>query len=130
MNTGRFQDQSYSPLCRDSFEVESVPCSHSCTTAPPSPVNLSAFGSPVSPVRNNQEIDAEQLFVEFQPLVRRLIRQYGESLETRNDLKGEIYYRFCLVLKAYDPDRGVPLRPYIVRQLSASIYTFMRQQWR
>jgi len=59
-----------------------------------------------------------------------LIRQYGENAEIRNDLEGEIYYRFCVLLKAFDPSRGVPLRPYLVRQLSASIYTYARHHWR
>lgn len=72
----------------------------------------------------------EQLYAEFRPLVRRLIRQYGENLEIRNDLEGEIYYRFCVLLKAFDPQRGVPLRPYLVRQLSASTYTYVRHHWR
>ncbi|HLK55531.1 MAG TPA: sigma-70 family RNA polymerase sigma factor [Chthonomonadaceae bacterium] len=70
------------------------------------------------------------LFAEFAPLVRRLIRQYGQDAEMRQDLEGEIYCRFCDLLDAYDPERGVPLRPYLVRQLSAGIYTYARQQWR
>jgi len=76
------------------------------------------------------DLHQDELYAEFRPLVRRLIRQYGDSVELRNDLEGEIYYRFCVLLKAFDPDRGVPLRPYLVRQLTASIYTFARHQWR
>src|SRR5580700_10016508 len=76
------------------------------------------------------EVQQDQLYAEFRPLVRRLIRQYGENAEIRNDLEGEIYYRFCVLLKAFDPNRGIPLRPYLVRQLSASIYTFARHHWR
>ncbi len=72
----------------------------------------------------------ENLYAEFQPLVRRLMRQYGDTAERREDLKGEIYYRFCLLIEAYNPERGVPLRPYLVRQLGASVYTYVRQQWR
>src|SRR5258708_1855733 len=72
----------------------------------------------------------EALYEEFQPLVRRLIRQYGDCPESRQELSGEIYFRFCSLLDAYDPDRGIPLRPYMVRQLSASVYTFARQGWR
>ena len=72
----------------------------------------------------------EALFVEFQPLVRRLIRQYGEDPELRQDLRGEIYYRFCVLLDAYDPTRGIPVRAYLVRTLTAAIYTFSRSQWR
>lgn len=75
-------------------------------------------------------IQPDQLFAEFHPLVRRLIRQYGANADLRNDLEGEIYYRFCVVLKAFDPRRGVPLRPYIVRQLSASVYSYARNHWR
>lgn len=74
--------------------------------------------------------DREKLFAEFQPLVRRLIRQYGEDPEQRQDLSGEIYYRFCLLLDQYDPGRGIPLRAYLVRTLTASIYTYSRSQWR
>ena len=74
-------------------------------------------------------LDRETLYQEFQPLVRRLIRQYGDSAEVRQDLAGEIYYRFCSLLDAYDPSRGVPLRPYLVRQLSASVYTYARHGW-
>lgn len=74
--------------------------------------------------------DRESLYKEFAPLVRRLTRQYGQDPEMRNDLEGEIYCRFCALLDAFDPARGVPLRPYLVRQLSANIYTYARQQWR
>ncbi len=74
-------------------------------------------------------LDRESLYREFQPLVRRLIRQYGDCPELRQDLAGEIYFRFCSILEAYDPTRGVPLKPYIVRQLSASVYTFARRGW-
>jgi RNA polymerase sigma factor (sigma-70 family) len=78
------------------------------------------------------ETQAERnaLYAEFLPLVRRLMRQYGTEAGLREDLIGEIYFRFCTLLDAYDPERGIPLRPYLVRQLSASIYTFARHQWR
>jgi RNA polymerase sigma factor (sigma-70 family) len=75
-------------------------------------------------------VDREQLFAEFQPLVRRLIRQYGNDAETRKDLEGEVYYLFCSLLHAYDPTRGVPLKPDLVRNLTASVYTLVRSQWR
>lgn len=74
--------------------------------------------------------EREALYGEFQPLVRRLIRQYGEDVELRQDLPGEIFRRFCSVLEAYDPSRGIPLRPYIVCNLSSSVYTFVRSHWR
>ena len=71
-------------------------------------------------------IDREWLYGEFAPLVRRLILQYGSCPQLREELVGEIYCRFCALLDAFDPKRGVPLRPYLVRQLSASVYTFVR----
>jgi RNA polymerase sigma factor (sigma-70 family) len=76
------------------------------------------------------EADRDRLYAEFAPLVRRLIRQYGQDASMREDLAGEIYCRFCALLEAFDPMRGVPLRPYIVRQLSLATYTYARQQWR
>ena len=71
-------------------------------------------------------IDREWLYSQFAPLVRRLIIQYGTCPHLRDELVGEIYCRFCALLNVYDPSRGVPLRPYLVRQLSASVYTFVR----
>lgn len=72
--------------------------------------------------------DRNKLYAEFAPLVRRLIRQYGDRPEDREDLVGIIYCYFHSLLDAYDPARGVPLRPYLVRQLSLSVYTYVRQQ--
>jgi RNA polymerase sigma factor (sigma-70 family) len=74
--------------------------------------------------------ERESLYRELQPLVRRLTRQYGEDPELHQELPGEIYCRFCTLLDAYDPSRGVPLRPYLVRALTASVYTFARSHWR
>jgi RNA polymerase sigma factor (sigma-70 family) len=74
--------------------------------------------------------DRDSLYAEFAPLVRRLIRQYGQDADMREDLAGEIYCRFCALLDVFDPSRGVPLRPYLVRQLSLATYTYARQQWR
>jgi RNA polymerase sigma factor (sigma-70 family) len=73
--------------------------------------------------------DRESLYAEFAPLVKRLLRQYGTDAELRQDLAGEIYCRFCALVEAFDPERGVPLRPYLVRQLTASTYTYVRSQW-
>ena len=70
------------------------------------------------------------LYAELQPLVRRLIRQYGDDVESRADLAGEIYCRFCAILESYDESRGVPLRPYLIRQLTTSVYSYSRRQWR
>ncbi len=82
------------------------------------------------PAESYSGAEREALYAEFQPLVRRLIRQYGDDPDLRQDLPGEIYRRFCSVLDAYDPGRGIPLRPYLVCNLTSSVYTFVRSQWR
>jgi RNA polymerase sigma-70 factor (ECF subfamily) len=74
--------------------------------------------------------EREALYRDFSPLVRRLVGQYGDDPELRQDLHGEIYCRFCDLLDAYDPLRGVPLKAFLVRTLTASIYTYARRQWR
>lgn len=84
--------------------------------------------SPLSLPLSDSQRDA--LYSELQPLVRRLVRQYGDTNEMREDLKGEIYCRFCALLDAYDCSRGVPLRAYLIRQLTCSTYTYARSQWR
>ena len=73
--------------------------------------------------------DRESLYREFRPLVRRLIRQYGDTADIRQELMGEIYCRFCALLDAFEPERGVPLRPYLVRQLTASVHSWARSGW-
>jgi RNA polymerase sigma factor (sigma-70 family) len=73
--------------------------------------------------------ERENLYAEIQPLVQRLIRQYGQDREMQQDLRGEIFRRFCTLLEEYDPARGVPLRPYLIRKLTASVYTYARSQW-
>ena len=75
-------------------------------------------------------LDRHALFAEFQPLVQRLVRQYGDNHDMREDMIGEIYCRFCSVLDAYDPSRGIPLKPYLVHQLAYSVYSYVRRQWR
>ena len=87
-----------------------------------------AATAPVS--SDDASTDRDRLYTEFAPLVRRLIRQYGQDAEMREDLGGEIYCRFCNLLGAFDPTRGIPLRPYMVRQLSMATYTYARHQWR
>jgi RNA polymerase sigma factor (sigma-70 family) len=89
-------------------------------------------GGRAYPVRyeDPEEMDRDCLYMQFRPLVRRLVAQYGTTQLLREDLIGEIYCRFCALLDAYDPERGVPLRPYIVRQLTSSVYTFVRSHRR
>ena len=87
--------------------------------------------APVSVLNDSytSPLSREKLFAEFQPLVRRLLRRYGTNEEVRQEMVGEIYYRFCRLIDAYDPKRGIPLRPYVVTALSASVHTYARQCW-
>jgi RNA polymerase sigma factor (sigma-70 family) len=75
-------------------------------------------------------MDRDAIFIEFAPLVEGLLRRYGTDPELRSDLPGEIYYRLCHFLDRYDPTRGVPLKAYLIRQISTSIYSYARKQWR
>ena len=75
--------------------------------------------------------ERDTFFAEFAPLMRRLIRQYaGDDPEMREDMRGELYCRFSQLYDEFDPSRGVPPRPYLVRKLSAAAYTFARHHWR
>jgi RNA polymerase sigma factor (sigma-70 family) len=74
--------------------------------------------------------ERERVYARLQPLVRRLIRTYGEDAEQQKDLHGEIYVRFCALYESYDPARGIPLQPYLIRNLITSTYTYARSQWR
>lgn len=73
-------------------------------------------------------MDRDKLFEQFAPLVNRLIRQYGTTPAMRQDLLGELYSLFHIFLDRYDPDRGVPLHAYLVRQLSVSASSLARTQ--
>jgi RNA polymerase sigma factor (sigma-70 family) len=94
----------------------------------PRPAFLRTAKNGDPPQSTRLAIDRESLYAEFAPLVQRLLRQYGSDAELLQDLAGEIYCRFCTLVDAFDPDRGVPLRPYLVRQLSAFTYTYVRSQ--
>ena len=72
----------------------------------------------------------EWLYSEMQPLIRKLVRRYSDCPDSRQDLAGELYYRFCSLLEEFDPERGIPLRGYLIRQLSAAAYTHARSRWR
>lgn len=86
--------------------------------------------SPAPAIGVGPEVDRHALYAEFQPLVRRLMRQYGDDADLRQDLAGEIYCRFSKLLDAFDPERGVPLKPYLVRSLTAAVYTYVRSRRR
>jgi RNA polymerase sigma factor (sigma-70 family) len=84
---------------------------------------------PCSDVQHQTPMSQDRLYEQFTALVARLIRQYGRDTDLGQELRGEIYCRFCMIVEAFDPTRGVPFRPYVVRQLTASVYTYARQ-WR
>ena len=74
-------------------------------------------------------IDRDSLYREFDPLVRKLIRKYSNSPEMGRDMVSEAYHRFSIILEEFDPSRGIPLKGYIVRKLTASMYTYSRSCW-
>ncbi len=74
--------------------------------------------------------ERDELFASFDPLVRRLQRLYGSDPEMRQELIGEIFCRFCVLLDEFDPDKGIPVRAYLVRGLSLAIYAYVRSNWR
>ena len=87
------------------------------------------------PVENGEEpcfspSDRISLFAELQPLVRKLMRQYGGDPDFREELPGEIFCQFVRLIEAYEVERGVPLRPYLVRGLTMAVYTIARARWR
>jgi RNA polymerase sigma factor (sigma-70 family) len=112
--------------------MPSSPRSGTLTAAPISREDIplhAPLSSRLPVITSPDERDAR--FAEFAPLVRRLIRQYaGDDPEMREDMRGEIYCRFSLLMDEWDPSRGVPFHPYIVRKLSAAAYTFARHHWR
>ena len=75
-------------------------------------------------------LDPAALYPEFAPLVSRLVRQYGDDPQMREDLVGEIYFRFAAFVAAYDPERGIPLRAYLVDQLTLSVFNWARARRR
>ena len=74
--------------------------------------------------------DRDKLFGRFDPWLKRLMRRYRMTPESREDAYGELYCHFCGLLDRYDPRRGVPLEPYLYRQLGAFLYTHVRSGWR
>jgi RNA polymerase sigma factor (sigma-70 family) len=98
-------------------------------TGRPEPV-IPPAASPIKPECDTTDLDREALYNEFAPLISRLIRQYGWSAELREDMVGEIYFRFNALLDVFDPTRGVPLKAYLVRQLSVGVFTYARQHRR
>ena len=71
-----------------------------------------------------------ELYKDLQPLVGHLIRKYGGDPDLREELPGEIYWRFTQLVEAYDPGRGIPIKPYLVRSLTAFVYSYARSRQR
>src|ERR1041385_5418385 len=112
---------SLGPECRNTeYEARTMLQSqtHSTTVVlEPSRANArEQWEQSVSAVENSrpQGQNRDILYAELQPLVRRLISQYGDDAESRKDLAGEIYCRFCTILESFDESRGIPLRPYLI----------------
>lgn len=76
-----------------------------------------------------RERDRDAVYARLQPLVRRLIARYGTTPDLRQELVGELYHRFCTLLEAFDPQRGISLEGYLIRSLTAAAYTYARSQW-
>jgi len=99
----------------DDASVDSLP-------PPDSPSTSDLISKPDTPA-----VDRDALYDELAPLIRRLIRQYGWSAELREDLVGEIYFRYCHLIDVFDATRGIPLKAYLIRQLTAFVFTYTRQ---
>lgn len=101
---------------------------HSRSEAEPSAGEPVVTSDSDTPVAMGNSLDCDSLYKEFAPLVRRLIRQFGQDTDMREDLAGELYDRFRSLVEAFDPGRGAPLYPYLVRQLSLAAYAYARRQ--
>jgi len=74
-------------------------------------------------------MEREKLFAELAPLVKRLVHQYGDTPRLRRDLPAAIYEHFRTLLDAFDPQQGIPLRPYLVRHLTSFTFTYAQCYW-
>lgn len=83
----------------------------------------------ITPAPTEVEV-RDALYAEMQPLVRSLVRRYSPTLDSSEDLAGEIYACFCTLHAAYDPARGVPIRPYLARMLPQVVFNQLRAYWR
>lgn len=106
------------PVGRDRSGGERLPASD--------PEPRAAVGSPVP----GTPAERAALYRELEPLVRRLVRQYGDDPHLRQDLEGEIFCRFCRLLEQFDSSRGIPLKAYLVSALPPAVYSYVRAQWR
>jgi hypothetical protein len=65
----------------------------------------------------------ETLYAELRPLLQRLLRQQCTLCGLRRTPE-ELHTEFVSVLGSYDPARGIPVRPYLARHLSAALHRF------
>jgi RNA polymerase sigma factor (sigma-70 family) len=70
-----------------------------------------------------------KLFARFQPLVRRLVREYRNQ-PVAEDLPGEAYLAFAQLTRQFDPTREIPFQCYIAKMLPAALHTVVRREWR
>jgi hypothetical protein len=63
--------------------------------------------------------ERDSLYIELEPLFLRLTGATGSSNGLIPDEGNVLYDRFCKIYSAYDPSYGFPLRPYLVRHLTA-----------
>jgi RNA polymerase sigma factor (sigma-70 family) len=70
-----------------------------------------------------------KLFARFQPLVRRLLKEY-RHMPVAEDLPGEAYLAFAQLTRQYDATRGIPFERYMARMLPAALHTVVRREWR
>lgn len=63
------------------------------------------------------------LYGELQPVVQRLLLQYPGAPDREEELRGAIRRRYFELVEAHDPASGAPLRPFLVRMLTAWVYT-------
>lgn len=70
-----------------------------------------------------------KLFARFQPLVRRLMKEYRNQ-PCAEDLPGEAYLAFAQLTRQFDESRGIPFPRYIAKMLPAALHTVVRREWR
>jgi RNA polymerase sigma factor (sigma-70 family) len=71
----------------------------------------------------------QQLFYQFDPLVRRLQSNY-RRLSMHEDLLGEMYLAFAALVRQFDPERGIPFTRYIGHMLPLYVHTIVRRECR
>lgn len=92
------------------------------TMDPCDPYPQACADSPEAP-KTPVEKQWEALYGHLQPVIERLLLQYPAAAEGEAELRGTIRSRYFELVEAHDPASGIPLRPYLVRMLTAWVYT-------